>query len=667
MEQSAALNELESEVTCPLCHGIFTEPRKLSCDHVYCRQCLHGLALRSITGSISCPECRTDTPVPPNFDVTQFATPHQVNRLVEMYQRSLKRAKTEAETQPATCNEHKSQPLALYCETCESLVCRDCVIDSCSKKSHEFEYVDNLVKKHEADFNKKLEPVQTLHQKMSIALSVISTAETELVKNEESKLQQVELTFDALTKLLAHERCYFTESIKKSFQEQKTTVAAKKEEISEVLGKLDSVVKSAESAFRARPNLALLEIGDQDHRDIVQQASSISTGPAVAPEMEVKLTSPEQFLEQWRANNFVYKMEDPLKSHLHGHYLELDVSINQTSTYTFCIDPQAIQEQVSFTASLLCCRDSTSEAVAVEKITPEQYSLSFIPQKRGRHELHVMYNDTHICGSPIPVYVTIPPQQLEAIATVEIENSGSVKCFEGKIYLSSRSAGGIVVLDSLTRLVERVIELPGVNEVLVTQEYIFATDDYRHRVVKIDRNGVIIKSVGEEGTNPGDFGYPNGIRQNKDGEIYVCDSYNCRVQVFDENLNLLRVIGEAGMANGCFESPDDLDFDEAGNIYVAEQYNHRIQVLTPEGQHIRYIGRPGVNPGPGELDHPVSPAIHRNRIYVTEIKVQRVSVFTLTGELVTTFGHDLSLPYCLTIDEDGYIYVTSNEKTLTVF
>ena len=392
MEQSAALNELESEVTCPLCHGIFTEPKKLPCDHVYCRQCLHGLALRSITGSISCPECRTD------FDVTQFATPHQVNRLVEMYQRSLKRAKTEAETQPATCKEHRSQPLALYCETCESLVCRDCVIDSCSKKSHDFEYVDNLVKKHEADFNKKLESVQTLHQKMSTALSVISTAETELVKNEESKLQQVESTFDALAKLLARERHYFTESIKKSIQEQKATDAAKKEEISEVLGKLDSVVKSAENAFRACPNLALLEMADQDHQDIVQQASSLSTGPAVALEREMKLTSPEQFLEQWRANNFVYKMEDPLKSHLHGHYLELDVSINQTSTYTFCVNPQAIQEQVSFTASLLCCRDGTSEAVAVEKITPEQYSLSFVPQKRGRHELHIMYNDTHICG-----------------------------------------------------------------------------------------------------------------------------------------------------------------------------------------------------------------------------------------------------------------------------
>ena len=59
----AALNELESEVTCPLCHDIFTEPKRLPCDHVYCRQCLRGLVFRSTTSSISCPECRTDTPL----------------------------------------------------------------------------------------------------------------------------------------------------------------------------------------------------------------------------------------------------------------------------------------------------------------------------------------------------------------------------------------------------------------------------------------------------------------------------------------------------------------------------------------------------------------------------------------------------------------------------
>ena len=184
----------------------------------------------------------------------------------------------------------------------------------------------------------------------------------------------------------------------------------------------------------------------------------------------------------------------------------------------------------------------------------------------------------------------------------------------------------------------------------------------------MDIDGIVVKSVGGRGTNPGQFHYPNGIRQSKEKEIYVCDGDNHRIQVFDEDLNLIRVIGKEGKAEGCFKSPDDLDFDEAGNIYVVEQYNHRIQVLTPEGRHIRYIGRPGANQG--ELDHPVSAAIHRNMIYVTEGEGGCISVFTLTGEFVTAFGHGLPSPECIAIDEDGYIHVsdvTCNKNLLVTF
>ena len=268
--------------------------------------------------------------------------------------------------------------------------------------------------------------------------------------------------------------------------------------------------------------------------------------------------------------------------------------------------------------------------------------------------------------SPIPVYVTIPPQQLkEQISTMEIENSGSIKCYIDKIYLSSDSAGGIVVLDSVTRSTERVIRLPGDGETLITMDYIFSGDIDHKRVHKMDRSGTVIKSVGEEGSNPGQFAFPNGIRQNGK-EIYVVDGgKNSRIQVFDEDLNLLRIIGERGTDDGCFNEPCDLDFDESGNIYIVEQYNHRIQVLTPEGGHIRYIGRPGANPG--ELNSPASAAIHRNMIYVTEIKGSCISVFTLTGEFVTTFGHKLPRPECIAIDEDGYIHVTCKREIIATF
>ena len=658
---------LESEVTCPLCLDIFTEPKRLPCDHVYCRKCLRGLALRSITGSISCPECRTDTPVPPNFDVTQFATPHQVNRLVEMYQQNLKLAETEAaEPQPTTCKEHKSQPLALYCETCESLVCRDCALLSCAKKNHKHGFIEDMVKKYQTSWQRDLQPVRALHQQMTIAVEAISTAERKLDTSTEAKLQKITSVFDNLAKILADERQFITESIVKSSEEQKKMNAAKKDEISAVLVKLESVIQSTEIA---EPNPKFLESVAAKRRDIdavTKAARNVSQRPTELPQREAELLSPARFKEICSSSNFTYMEGEYVKGHFERSFDPQNVPADER--LNLHIDPKNSAFKASpfkkFTVKAhLHCRDGTSEAIAVKKITPEQYSLFFVPQKRGRYELHIMYNDTYICGSPIPVYVTMPPQQLkEPISTKKLENNGGIKLHGGKIYLTSSTNRGIRVLDSSTKSTERVIKVPCVNEVLVTHEHIFATDGNQHKVVKLDIDGIVVKSVGGRGTNPGQFNYPNGIRQSKEKEIYVCDSNNHRIQVFDEDLNLIRIIGERGRG---FGHPDDLDFDKTGNIYVVEQWNHRIQVLTPEGRHIRYIGRPGANPG--ELDTPVSTAIHRNMIYVTEANNNRISVFTLTGEFVTTFGHQLSCPECIAIDEDGYIHITCNREAIVTF
>ena len=221
-------------------------------------------------------------------------------------------------------------------------------------------------------------------------------------------------------------------------------------------------------------------------------------------------------------------------------------------------------------------------------------------------------------------------------------------------------------MDSLTLSTERDITVPGVNEILVTEEHIFVTDIDRHKLIKMDKNGTVLNSVGGEGScsSPGHFNFPNGLRQSKEKEIYVCDSDNYRIQVFDEDLNLIRVIGARGGMDGCFDSPTDLELDNSGNIYVVEQYNHRIQVLTPEGRHIRYIGRPGTNPG--ELYNPVSAAMHSDMIYITEPFNGRVSIFSLTGEFVTALSHGLTRPECIAIDEDGYITITCSEPSVMV-
>ena len=149
-----------------------------------------------------------------------------------MYQNDMLLAETATATpQLATCGVHNSQPLALYCETCETLVCRDCVIITCGKKSHVYGFVDEMVEKYQTDLQRQMEPVKHLHQQMSTALDNIVAADRELERKKEAKLRNIESTFGAFYGILEHEKRSLTESIKTSSQKQEDLNSAKRKEI----------------------------------------------------------------------------------------------------------------------------------------------------------------------------------------------------------------------------------------------------------------------------------------------------------------------------------------------------------------------------------------------------------------------------------------------------
>ena len=665
--QDKILKTLKEEITCPLCLDIFEDPKRLPCEHVFCKQCLYSLALRSISGSISCPECRRNIPVP-NHDVSIFPTPHQINRLKETYEKNFEVIKIEQATlQPATCKVHKSQTLELYCETCESLVCPRCVISSCTKKNHECGYIDDMIEKYRTMLGRELKPIKT---QLSSALEVISTAERELKNKRKEKLRRVETTFNALSEILAQERRYFTDTIENSFQEQNRNYSSKKSEIQDEVSKLDSFIQSIEISSQNDSKEVFLANVIQTIKRAKGVATSLSPCSMKVPEMEMNLLDPAKFNDLCHTKNFVYQSEDPLKSHfdrsvaLHNKC----VPIVDPFKVNILLDRKYFGRAKKIVSQLECTYENYSQKVNVQQISFEKYSLSVTPQKRGDHRLHIKCDGAHICGSPIPIYVTLDPRKIMAgrpQLRKSVDNAVGIKSQDKKIHVT-QTGEALLILENTSLDIMKTLKLPGVYEMLIVKENLFYTDVVQHRVVKANLSGTTISSTGTLGDKPGQFNLPNGIRLSKEGEIYVCDTGNHRVQVFDQDLKLLRVIGRKGTADGCFGTPDDLDFDEAGNIYVVEQYNHCVQVLTPQGQHIRYIG--GYGSGKGELDNPMSAAVYQNMIYITDYNNKRISVFTTMGDFITTFGEGiLTLPECIAIDDNGHIFVTDNRMHVVKF
>ena len=97
-------------------------------------------------------------------------------------------------------------------------------------------------------------------------------------------------------------------------------------------------------------------------------------------------------------------------------------------------------------------------------------------------------------------------------------------------------------------------------------------------------------------------------------------------------------------------------------FYVLDVEEGALQVYDTTGLYLETIGRSGE--GPGEFRRPVDLAVDpiRDRLYVRDAQLRRISVFRLDGSLVTTWNTPtipgLLRPMVLT--QGGELYVASN-------
>ena len=176
-----------------------------------------------------------------------------------------------------------------------------------------------------------------------------------------------------------------------------------------------------------------------------------------------------------------------------------------------------------------------------------------------------------------------------------------------------------------------------------------------HKLQKFTSSGELIKCIGQNGSEKGNFKDPRGITLFKE-QVYVCDRDNGRIQVFDLDLNFIESISPRGSKGEVeFNAPFDVEFDSAGNMYIAEYSKKRVQVL-----HVS-----GLSEGRGQqlLTGPTGVHIVDKYMYVSDFDSHCIVVYETSGQFVTSFGmggHNegkFDGPYSITSCADGFIYV----------
>ena len=102
-----------------------------------------------------------------------------------------------------------------------------------------------------------------------------------------------------------------------------------------------------------------------------------------------------------------------------------------------------------------------------------------------------------------------------------------------------------------------------------------------------------MKVVGRKGTRLGEFRDLSLIKVIND-KLYVCDRENYRLQILNTELEYVDSFGCYGDGDGQFNRPNGIAQDRAGNLYVSDSYNNRVQVFDCKWQFLSTFSKKGV-------------------------------------------------------------------------
>ena len=101
---------------------------------------------------------------------------------------------------------------------------------------------------------------------------------------------------------------------------------------------------------------------------------------------------------------------------------------------------------------------------------------------------------------------------------------------------------------------------------------------------------------------------PTNVAIDREGHVYITDTGGYNVQVFDSEGNHMRTIGDQGPEPGHFLRPKGIAVDHEKRIYVVDSDTQVVQVLDSEGKPLMYFGYPKAS-GAGALYLPAGVAV----------------------------------------------------------
>ena len=732
-----------STATCELCSKLFTDPRMLPCLHSFCKKCLQKLLDEHGTdNTLKCPTCEKSACVPGEgvngfpqdlrrsyeAEIAQYEAKvksssdqscdrciksengpaicfccnccdflckmckddHQIWRktlnheLVDVGEDTAK--KTEGNVliniphKPMFCTLHDDENLKFFCETCQTLICRDCII--LEHTGHQYNRIEKIAEKEKSDLLSVLDDVEAAKTKIENAMAQ-SEKNMQCVQSVKKSVDEtITTTFKGLYNAL---------------RSREVALLAKSEEIG--LGKVTALTIQHEELKGVRDNIT----------DTCQMILTAAQTYSPVEILSTKRTMKERLqdlLKQFREcqldpkeNELIhaYLQASPLSSAITSFGVVTGGCCPSTTTASLYIPRMIVgkERRVVITArdesgkpfphggesakGEISMMGSTSPPIKAKVADNGNgtYNMFFTSQTPGEHELAITISSYPIKGSPFIIsarqeraytslfqsgckqYFSTSSQPWD----VAVDDNGDVFVVDhGYHYISVLSQSGATKLTIGTAGSANSGNGQFYNPtaIAIRGSVMYVPEESNNRIQKISTKGEFISKFGQVGSGDGQFSCPRGICLDPDGKVFVSDYNNNRVCVFSADGTFAYNITGNASDGSRLTNPWGVALDPSGNLHVANYSSPCVKIFTPDGKYITQYGS-------GQVAYAAGIAIDEEGYsFVTEYytsnsgyNYSRVFVFDPQHKLLTSY-QGFRYPVGICFDKEGFLYLADS-------
>ena len=564
-----ALQKINEQVTCGICLEPYTQPKLLKCFHVFCEKCLQSLA-----GS-TCPHCRQETPLPLDgvaglqgafyihylfdiqdalqkvsssdqpkcnkcnkYEAVQFCRTcgFVCQRCVEVHRDwadlsthdiiDLETLTGDVTTlvpplkKTLFCSKHPAKEADLYCDECDELICRDCIVRV--HRDHQYDLVPESLAKQEKEIVTCVKPVEEQIAVLTRAVELVNARCAAVVEQKTGVVNKIHTTITQVQQALEERKIELVGVTEQLAQQKLKVLTAQRDELELQIAQRRSCQDFVEESRRTCSHGEILRMKSPLVKQIEELTGSFKPETlALAEQADLAFLHTLQELKKTcqQFGKVCCHPVCPEKCRASGKAIKVATRGQAVSLCVEALDREGeayLKPVDSLRCELVSSDGSSRVRGTVKRGEKNRYDITYQPQHTGRYQLHILIEEHPILNSPFTV--TILPN-----LTAPINIIGDLNAPLG---IAVRDGGEVVVT-----------ELNG------------------YCVSMISANGER-KSFGARGSGHGQFDCPRGIAIDAGGNILVVDDKNHRIQQFSPTGKYLKTVGTGGSGPLQFQCPE---------------------------------------------------------------------------------------------------------------